>query len=416
MKAWAIAKKDIVMRLRDPKAILLMVVTPLILTAIVGAAFSNLLDGGDEVPIQNVALVIVNEDEGDRGRGIVEALMAPELADLLEPAVMDDLDAARKSVESGGAVAVVYIPPDFSASISQHGMSGAVSNGVAVDLYTDPVNTIQAGIVESVVSRIVVSFNSAVLTTQVSIEQVLAHVPDADIAAVSAVVERETQATFGGDNRPRVDLDYGSTSGNSVSSSLSYLALSFAIFFLSFSLFDNIRSLLDERREGTLDRLITTDTGIGQILLGKIGGALLTGVLQLAVLIIATRLLFNLSWGRSILGLVLMVVAIAVAMTSLGTFLATLARDFRQAGVLAGLIIMLSAALGGSFFPPYGFPDWLQKVSYLTINRWAIDGLVDLIIRDLTLSDVLLEGGVLFGLAGILFALSVWNFPRRIRR
>jgi ABC-2 type transport system permease protein len=419
MKAWTIALKDIVTRLRDRRAILLTVVTPLILTAIVGAAFSGLLGEGDEAPIQDIALVIVNDDEGDLGWQVADLLTAPELADLPEPVAMADLETARASIETGDAVAVVYIPPDFSASVQQYGApSGAADNGTKIQLYTDPVNTIQAGIAESVVSQIVAGFNSAVLATQVSIEQVLTHTTDGDITAIAAAAEKEIQATFGDENRPRINLDRGATSGNSnlISTSLSYLALSLAIFFLSFSLFDNIRSLLDEQREGTLNRLITTNTGISQILLGKIGGALLLGVLQLALLIVATRLLFNLSWGRSIPGLILMVVATAVAVTSLGTFLATFAHDIRQASILAGVIVLISAALGGSFFPPYGFPDWLQKLSYLTINRWAIDGLVDLIIRNLTLGDVLLEGAVLFGFAGILFVLSVWHFPRRIKR
>ncbi len=419
MKAWTVALKDIVTRLRDRKAILLMVVTPLILTAIVGAAFSGLFDQGDESPIQGIALVVVNDDQGDLGQQVADSLATPELANLLTPTAMASLEAARASVEAGDAVAVVYIPPDFSASVRQYGAPGSVADNIAkIELYTDPVNTIQAGIVETVVSQIVAGFNSAALAAQVSIEQVLAHTTGVDIAAIAAVAEKEIQATLGGSNQPKISLDRSATSGNSdlISSSLSYLALGLSIFFLSFSLFDNIKSLLDEQREGTLSRLITTDTGVGHILLGKIGGAFLLGVLQLGILVVATRLLFNLSWGSSIPGLIFIVVAAAVAMTSLGTFLSTFARDIRQADILAGAIVLSSAALGGSFFPPYGFPDWLQKLSYLTVNRWAVDGLVDLIIRNLAFGDVLLEGSVLFGLAGILFILSVWRFPRRIER
>jgi len=419
MKAWTVALKDIVTRLRDRRAILLMVVTPLILTAIVGAAFSGLFDQGDESPIQGIALVVVNDDQGDLGQQIADSLAAPELANLLAPTAMVSLEAARASVEAGEAVAVVYIPPDFSASIRQYGAPGSVADNIAeIQLYTDPVNTIQAGIVETVVSQIVAGFNSAALAAQVSIEQALSHTTGVDIAALVAVTEKEIQATFGGSNQPKISLDRSATSGNSdlISSSLAYLALGLSIFFLSFSLFDNVKSLLDEQREGTLSRLITTGTGIGHVLLGKIGGAFLLGVLQLGILIVATRLLFNLSWGSSIPGLVFIVIAAAVAMTSLGTFLSTFARDSRQADILAGAIVLSSAALGGSFFPPYGFPDWLQKLSYLTVNRWAVDGLVDLIIRNLAFGDVLLEGGVLFGLAGILFILSVWRFPRRIKR
>lgn len=420
MKAWTVALKDIVTRLRDRKAILLMVVTPLILTAIVGAAFSGLFDQGDESPIQGIALVVVNDDQGDLGQQVADSLATPELANLLTPTAMASLEAARASVEAGDAVAVVYIPPDFSANVRQYGSPGSsVADNIArIELYTDPVNTIQAGIVETVVSQIVAGFNSAALAAQVSIEQALAHTTSVDIAAIAAVAEKEIQATFGGSNQPKISLDRSATSGNSdlISSSLAYLALGLSVFFLSFSLFDNIKSLLDEQREGTLNRLITTGTGIGHILLGKIGGAFLLGVLQLGILVVATRLLFNLSWGNSIPGLIFIIVAAAVAMTSLGTFLSTFARDSRQADILAGAIILSSAALGGSFFPPYGFPDWLQKLSYLTVNRWAVDGLVDLIIRNLTFGDVLLEGSVLFGLAGILFAFSVWRFPRRIER
>lgn len=416
MKVWAITLKDVRLYMRDWKALALGLAMPLVLTAIIGAAFGNSIRGGI-TPLPNVNIIVVNDDRGELGRQVAHRLAGPEVVEWLRPKTMADLAAARASVQAGEATAVVYIPDDFTASMAPS-PAKAATRQARVQLYTDPVNAISAKAVEAVLTQIIAGLNNGIITAEVSAEQALAYPAgtQVDPAALKAAVEAEMQ-TVPGPNSDRIKLERVFTGApSSIDDPLSYLALSLAIFFLSFNMFGAINSMLAERQEGTLARLTATGTRMGQILVGKIGGVFLLGVLQLTVLIVASRLIFNLSWGRSALGLVLMVTAITAAMTSLGIFLATFGRDINQAGIAAGAITLVSAVLGGSFFPPYGFPGWLQKLSYLTINRWAIDGLVDLVIRNAGAADVLLPTAVLYGIAGVLLISSIWRFPKNLAR
>jgi ABC-2 type transport system permease protein len=100
----------------------------------------------------------------------------------------------------------------------------------------------------------------------------------------------------------------------------------------------------------------------------------------------------------------------------LGAFIAAFARDVNQANIFGSVVALISGALGGNFTSPFNFPEWLNVLSRLTVNRWSIDGFADLTLFQLGLSDVLPEIGVLLAIAAVFFALGLWQFQRRIAR
>src|SRR5258708_32221151 len=80
-----------------------------------------------------------------------------------------------------------------------------------------------------------------------------------------------------------------------------------ALMFLMYTVSYGGRSLLAERAEGTLQRLLGTPTGAAQVLAGKLFGMLLTGVAQVSVLVAGSSLLFHLTWGDPLAVAVLIV-------------------------------------------------------------------------------------------------------------
>ena len=197
---------------------------------------------------------------------------------------------------------------------------------------------------------------------------------------------------------------------------LAFFAPSMAIFFLMFNVFASTRTILIEQQDGTFARLLSTPTSIGQILLGKLAGSFLIGFLQIVILVIATRLLFNLSWGSSTLGLVLMILATVAAFTSLGAIVAAFSKDIKQSEILGNVLTLTFAALGGNFFLNSQIPDWAQKLSYITLNRWSLDGFTDLTLHGLGLNAILPESTALLSIAFILFSLATWQFQHRLSR
>lgn len=198
------------------------------------------------------------------------------------------------------------------------------------------------------------------------------------------------------------------------SNPFAFFAPSMAIFFLMITMFEAPRSILIEKEEGTLGRLIRTPTGTAEILAGKMGGAFMTGIVQFALLVAASSLIFHLQWSSSLSALLLMVCAVVLAAGSLGALIAAFSRDLLQAGAIGGAIALVSAGLGGNFFDLGHAPFWLRCVSRLTINRWALEGFTNLTVHGLGLRSVLLNVGVLLGIALAMFSAAFWKFQRRI--
>jgi len=409
-KVWSIATKDTLIRFRDRNGILLMLVAPLVLAAIMGAAFGGF--GGDApAPITDIPIVIVNQDRGDLGQSLADILQSDDLAELLEPAESNDLAGAKQQVERGEARAVVVIPPDFSDAVrSQQG------DATTIDIFTDPASTFSPIIVEAVISEIANSFDAGIVGGRVGVMQLLEHQNTlGPRLATLPTVLAETLSDPANQGGNRIDLETTLVDGTADRNTnpLAYFAPSMAILFLMFTLFDASRSILEEEREGTLQRMMSSPTHFAEILAGKNGGVMLTGILQLGILVVVSSLLFGLSWGGSPLGVALMIVAVVAAASSLGAFIVAFAKDARQAAVIGSALALIFAILGGNFFTASALPGWLQVFSKLTINRWALDGFTDLSLRGGGLNDVLLEIAVLLGMGAVLFALAVWRLPHR---
>ncbi|MBA3470356.1 MAG: ABC transporter permease [Herpetosiphonaceae bacterium] len=416
MKALTIAWKDTLIRFRDRNALLLMLLAPLVISGIMGAAFG---DQAATPTISNIPLVVVNQDQGVLGQRFIEVLNTGELMDLLEPKVMADLEAARDLVETGNVRALVLIPADFSVSLeTTSGNDLASSQPAKILIYTDPAARISPTIVRTVVTEIANVFSNNAIASEITAQQVLEQLGSTSPALVNfdPVLDKNLATLTG--SQSVAELKVTVTSGNSRANMnpIAFFAPSMAIFFLMFTMFDGTRSILVEQANGTMDRLKSTPTGISQILLGKLLGTFLTGTLQFVTLVVASSVIFGLSWGSSIPGLALMLVAFVAAATAIGALVTAFSKDLVQANLLGSMITLLFGFLGGNFFMIENFPQWLQIVSKMTINRWGIDGFSDLTVRGLGIQEVLLEAGVLLGIALVCFSLAAWRLPRRFVR
>ncbi|WP_420642712.1 ABC transporter permease [Candidatus Leptofilum sp.] len=419
MKIWTIAWKDTLIRFRDRNALILMILAPLVLSAIIGSAFGGFIRGSTPAPFDAIAVLVVNQDDGQQGDQFLEILTSDGLADLLTVTEMDDLAAAREQVQLGDARAAILIPETFSASV----VGGAdVDTAVSqFEFYADPGATLTPNIVRGVVTQIVNGFNTAAISVDVTVNQLTeqAQTLGPAMANLGIALNNELDSQIG-PNQLSLSLNDVSVGDEEEAisdiSPFAFFAPSMGILFLMFSMVDGTRSILDEQKGGTLDRLVSTPTSTLEILLGKIGGVFLTGALQFIVFVIASSLLFSLSWGSSPVGLALMVLAVVLSFTSLGTFIAAFARDANQANIIGSVVTLAFAALGGNFVPAQNFPPFLEQLSKISINRWALDGFSDLTLFRLGLNDVLLEIGVLLGLSVVLVGLALWQFQRRMAR
>jgi len=165
-----------------------------------------------------------------------------------------------------------------------------------------------------------------------------------------------------------------------------------------------------ERSTGTLRRLLTTPTHKSIFLAGTIASQLLLAMLQMALLIGFGGLALNLSWGRNLPALLLMMFTSGLAAAALGTALGSFVKTEGQSNGLSIMLGMLLGLLGGCWYPMEMFPQAVQTFTKIFPTTWAMQGMLDLVLRGQGLSAVLPEAGVLLGFSALFFAVGISRF------
>jgi ABC-2 type transport system permease protein len=165
-----------------------------------------------------------------------------------------------------------------------------------------------------------------------------------------------------------------------------------------------------ERQKGTLRRILTTPTHKGTYIFGTIFGQVLVALVQMALLVGFGILVMKLNWGQNIPGLILMLVTAALAAAAFGTMLGTFVKTPAQAQGLSIMLGMVMALMGGCWYPLELFPQVVRNLVKILPTTWAMQGLLDLVLRGRDLVEILPEAGVLLGFAAVFFGIGIWRF------
>lgn len=138
-------------------------------------------------------------------------------------------------------------------------------------------------------------------------------------------------------------------------------------------------SLLNERKKGLLRRLAATPISRTSVVLGKWGGKMALGLIQIAFAMLAGTVLFGMDWGQDFPFVVILMFAWGSFCASCGLLLGTIGRTEGQVSGLGVLATMLLAALGGCWWPIEITPDAMQLLQKFLPSGWAMDGMHKLI-------------------------------------
>ncbi len=410
-KLLLIAFKDVLLVFRDRTALIFMLLAPFALTVGLGLATGS-FSGNSDSGVLDLPIVVVNDDGENLGNAFVEMVQSDQLADLLEPQVLSDLNAARKLVDDNKTVAVVYIPAGFTDSIIPQNMNSLPTQTVQIELYGNPTAPTGVGIVKNLVEQFISQVEVGRVSGTVAITQLLeSGAIDPSQAMSVGQATGESQADVQG-NSSSIKLNNITATGTEVKfNMLAFLAPGMALMFLMYTVSNGGRSLLVEKAGGTLPRMLISPTSTIQILGGKVFGIFLSGLSQLLILIIGTTLLFKLDWGDPLAVLVL-VAAAALAATGWGILLAALLKTSGQVSAVGTAIMLIFGILGGGFTNIATMPDWVQWLSRISPNRWGLDGFTTLAMGG-NLSNIMTPITALMVMAVVLFLISVVLFTRR---
>ena len=352
--AWLICAKDLRARLRDRSAILIGVVVPLGLAFIFNAIFSG-ISGGSNV----ISLGVVDADHGVASQQFTgQVLEAVGRSGLITIHTEPTVPRARALAARGTLAAVIVIPAGFSARVQAgHPASMQVIGNVDAPISTEVARSITESFAADL-NRIRLSVATVAGTTPLSPAQIQALAARAAAVAAPVAVHDVSAQTK--------ELDQKS-----------FFAAGMAVFFLFFTVQFGVTSLLEERNDGTLARLLAAPISRASILGGKLLTSFLLGVISMTVLAVATTLLFGASWGNP-LGVAVLIVAAILAATGIMALIATLAKNAEQAANWQSVVAVLLGLVGGTFFPVSQAPGVLSRLTFVAPQAWFLRGLGDL--------------------------------------
>jgi ABC-2 type transport system permease protein len=344
---------------RDHRTLALLFVAPIVILALLG----YMIRGSSSTPSVGIA----NEDQGPLGTTLASAL---ERSTLISATTIQASDGDSK-LKDGSLVAYIVFPAEFS----QRAQSGTIAPEVHLE-------GSQPG-------------------TSVPVLQALQQAFASSGPAASVHFQPQIQYLYGGPGLDRLDY-FGAA----------FIGL--IVFFLVFVI--TIVAFLNERSQGTLERLMASPLRRGEIVIGYMIGFTVLALVQSAeVLLFALAVLKVYNQGNVILifGLEALM---ALAAVNLGIFLSMFARTEFQAVQFIPLVVVPQFLLSGILFPVSTEPKPLQVISDVLPLTYAVNGLRDVMIKgaDLTWSSLQLDAGVVAAYCVLLIVAGVATLRRRI--
>jgi ABC-2 type transport system permease protein len=349
-----IAGKDLRQRLRDRSALLMAVVLPLVLAFVFDMIF-----GSAAVP-RAFRYGVVDLDRGHIAAAFVDDVLRPiEAQGVLQVRPLASVDEARRLASAGDLDAAFVLPAGFTSAVQgQTPAEIQVLGNVDSPTGTD--------VARSIARSFAAELNSVRLA-------VAASLPPGRPVPTGQVADLATRAAAG--TRPLVLRDVSAAA--KLLDLKTFFPASMAVFFLFFTVQFGVASLLDERAEGTLARLLAAPVPARSVLAGKLLTSVLLGVASTSVLVVATSLLMGARWGNP-LGVALLVLAGVLAATGVTSLVAALAHNAEQAGSWGAIIAIILGLLGGVFFPISQVGGVVAAASLATPHAWFMRGLGEL--------------------------------------
>jgi ABC-2 type transport system permease protein len=117
-----------------------------------------------------------------------------------------------------------------------------------------------------------------------------------------------------------------------------------------------------ERERGTMENLLATPVRPFEVMVGKIVPYVLIGYVQVTVILVAARVLFDIPMVGSLTLLSAVLVLFMAANLAVGFTFSTIARNQLQAMQLTFFFFLPSMLLTGFMFPFRGMPGWAQAI------------------------------------------------------
>jgi ABC-2 type transport system permease protein len=344
---------------RDRRTLALLFVAPVVILALLG----YMIRGSSSVPTVGIA----NQDTGPIGGAVTDSLRQSNKI------TTTDIDASQgdAKLKDGSIVAYIVFPSDFSQQVGQGDITPEVHlEGSQPGQATPVLQALQQSMI-AVAGRGNIRF------------------------------------------APKIDYLYGGANYDT----LDYFGAAFVgliVFFLVFVI--TIVSFLNERSQGTLERLMASPLRRGEIVLGYMLGFTVLALIQAVEVLVFALAILKIQNQGNVLVIFLMEALMVIVAVNLGIFLSMFARSEFQAVQFIPLVIVPQFLLSGILFPVSTEPQALQYISNVLPLTYAVNGMRDIMVKgaDLTWSSLQLDLAVVAGVGVLLIIAGTATLRRRL--
>ena len=418
MNIWNFIKKDWAIFFRDRGAMLWLFILPLLFVTIF-AGLARMSMGGattEEVQDTRTPIPVVNLD--------VDGQLALQFLDQLDrvqgfKAEVYEAGAAEQALEQFKIRRYVVIPADFSARLSQgervtlsliiHPDADSSSTQTLVDILSGVGDSLslELQILDGIRQMGEMQANNPDVQNALNSERVLEQAKyQFDLSRENplvAVVERTPLIA----EEKSMDLDLSAS-----------FVPGICVLFVFLASTSVARSLIDERKSGTLRRLMSAPLSRAALMAGKMVPVFLLTIIQIIVIFTVGAFLLpvmgfgRLAVGNDPLAWAITSILIALCSTCLGVLISTLAKTESQVNGIGNALLWIAGFLGGAIFPAV----FLQQIPLMNVlmkfvpQSWAITAYYDVLTRGKGLADIWLNMAVLAGFSIVFFVIGVRRF------
>jgi ABC-2 type transport system permease protein len=333
--------KEFIQNVRDYKANALMVLLPIVLITILGAAFSGLFSNTISLDDEKV-LYKVDVAENAQFAAAFEnfcKILNDETGIVFEKA--EDVEAARADTENHAYSALVHI----------------TENPLQINLYKNE----RAGFGTTLMEN---SLNSFIKTYDAMIAIAVNNPSAFGKVQVQEYKEYVRVRSLDPKRHPG-STDYYSTT-----------MLTLIMLYSSLTGFWAIRGEIEQK---TAPRILCSPVRSFELLTGKVIGCISITIVQGLVVVLFSKWVLNAYWGQDILPVALLILTYAFMTVSIGVALAFLIRNGDAASGILNTLIPVLVFLGGGYVPLSVMNGFVVKIAQISPVYWINSALFKII-------------------------------------
>ena len=374
-KLWIVARNILQRMLIKPGNFIIHLILPVVTSVLMFLIFS----GSSSNLIQ---MAVVDHDESATSVALLASIENMGKFDLIDL----NQDEASKMIADNSVSFAYIIPEGFEATIMAQETPYIEVQSVGMNEGTAWIRSISDFQIKNVIDMAMASdYNQA------TYENLLSKLDDGDLSLVSEFVSDESYA------KEVVSQSIGM-----------YLML------LMISVTSVTFQVIEERQNGTFARIGMAPVYSKIYTLANVLVSMLIVMVQIVLVLLSLKIA-KMNFYMPQINMFVILFVFALATISLGLLLSAFTKVKEGAGALISLVITPSCMIAGCFWPFEYMPSYLQKIGFLTPQRWTLDAISKMQITQ-DFNSILPNLAVVMGFAVLFFLIAAYQFENQDKK